>query len=174
MSCGPRNTKFSCLELGITPKVLFYRMASSCKTNPDAIQTLLKSAVLCSDATIKLEGNSYSITGDPTEVALIVAAAKANLNAEDLNGLFPRVDVVPFDSENQYMATLVGKNSPMVILKGAPEVILRRCTEHLGGFPLMCSKYMLKLNSLGRKGMRVLAVAQKRAMPTKINLQLTE
>lgn len=147
--------------VGYNPQGAFLSNGIELQNNPDDIETLLKSAVLCSDATIKLEGSSYSITGDPTEVALIVAAAKAKLDAEELNALYPRIDVVPFDSENQYMATLVGKNSPMIIVKGAPEVILKRCTEHLGGYSIDVQQIHTQIEQLGAKGMRVLAVAQK-------------
>ena len=77
---------------------------------PDDVKTLLKNAVLCSDANIKKEGTSYGITGDPTEVALIVAAAKANIEANELRKTHPRIDVIPFDSDLQYMATLIGNH----------------------------------------------------------------
>jgi len=131
------------------------------QTNPEAIQILLKNAVLCSDATIKPEGDSFNVTGDPTEVALIVAAAKANINAGELNEMHPRTDVIPFDSESQYMATLVDKYNPFIIIKGAPEVIIKRCSEHFGGFPLDTQQINSEIERLGSKGMRVLAVAQK-------------
>jgi magnesium-transporting ATPase (P-type) len=140
---------------------------------PAVIQTLLKNAVLCSDATIKAEGNSYSITGDPTEVALIVAAAKAKFDTDNLHRLFPRKDVIPFDSELQYMATLIGHTSPLIIIKGAPEVILKRCSAHLGDFPFETSQIQLQIEQLGSKGMRVLAVAQKEYTGSS-ELELTE
>ncbi len=137
---------------------------------PDAIQTLLKNAVLCSDATIKLVGDSFQVTGDPTEVALIVAAAKANFNADELNDLHPRMDVVPFDSESQYMATLVDKKNPYIIIKGAPEVILKRCSHDLNGFSIDSQQINAQIERLGSKGMRVLAVAQKAAPPHQFEL----
>ncbi len=124
--------------------------------------TLLKNAVLCSDAGIKEEeGNKFSITGDPTEVALIVAAAKANINADELRKNHPRIDVIPFDSELQYMATLNSFEENLIILKGAPEVIMKRCSVHFGGFPLEQQQIFAEIERLGAKGMRVLAVAQK-------------
>jgi len=147
--------------VGYNPNGEFQFDGQKLNVIPDAIQTLLKNAVLCSDATIKPEGSTFSITGDPTEVALIVAAAKANLNTDELHMLQPRKDVIPFDSELQYMATLVGNTNPLVIIKGAPEVIMKRCTEHLGGFLLEALPINYQIERLGAKGMRVLAVAQK-------------
>ncbi len=123
---------------------------------------LLKNASLCSDAGIKAEeGNKFSITGDPTEVALIVAAAKANIDTEELRKNHPRIDVIPFDSELQYMATLNRLDENTIILKGAPEVIMKRCNIHFGGFALEQHEIIAQIERLGAKGMRVLAVAQK-------------
>ncbi len=147
--------------VGYNPNGEFQFDGQKLNVIPDAIQALLKNAVLCSDATIKPEGSTFSITGDPTEVALIVAAAKANFNTDELHMLQPRKDVIPFDSELQYMATLAGNTNPLVIIKGAPEVIMKRCTEHLGGFPLETLPINYQIERLGAKGMRVLAVAQK-------------
>ncbi|MBU1013263.1 MAG: HAD-IC family P-type ATPase [Bacteroidetes bacterium] len=126
-------------------------------TLPEEIKVLLKNAVLCSDANIIYEGKEYSISGDPTEVALVVAAAKAGIDTDDLRQAHQRKDVIPFDSELQYMATL----NDHVIIKGAPEVILKRCYEHIGGYSLDSQQIISQIEHLGSKGMRVLAIAQK-------------
>ena len=159
--------------VGYNPNGLFFHAGQKLNEIPEAIQTLLKNAVLCSDATIKAEGANFSITGDPTEVALIVAAAKAKFDTDNLHLLHPRKDVIPFDSELQYMATLVGNTSPIVIIKGAPEVIMKRCSAHLGGFPFETSQIQIQIEHFGGKGMRVLAVAQKEWTGGD-NLELTE
>ena len=147
--------------VGYNPNGVFMLNGQKMDEIPDVIQTLLINAVLCSDATIKAEGANFSITGDPTEVALIVAAAKAKFDTDNLHLLYPRKDVIPFDSEVQYMAALVGNTNPLIIIKGAPEVIMKRCSTHLGGFPLETSQIQTQIEHLGGKGMRVLAVAQK-------------
>lgn len=126
-------------------------------TLPDDMLLLLKKAVLCSDANVIYEANNYSISGDPTEVALVVAAAKAGISIDDLRQEIPRKDVIPFDSEKQYMATL----NDNIIVKGAPEVILKRCSTHIGGLSLDTQKIISQIELLGSKGMRVLAIAQK-------------
>ncbi|SDA97263.1 Ca2+-transporting ATPase [Algoriphagus alkaliphilus] len=124
---------------------------------PDDMLLLLKKAVLCSDANVIYTANDYSISGDPTEVALVVAAAKAGISIDGLRQEIPRKDVVPFDSEKQYMATL----NDNIILKGAPEVVLKRCSTHIGAVNLDTQKVISQIELLGSKGMRVLAIAQK-------------
>ena len=142
-----------------------YNLAGSFKQNgqdmkvlPEEINVLLKNAVLCSDANIVYEGEEYSISGDPTEVALVVAAAKATIDIDHLRQTIARKDVIPFDSEKQYMATLNNN----VIIKGAPEVVLKRCSEHIGGTKLDPQQIITQTEFLGSKGMRVLAIAQKK------------
>jgi Ca2+-transporting ATPase len=67
----------------------------------------------------------YEILGDPTEGALVVAAAKAGLDKENLEMAFPRLDEIPFQSEKQYMATLHPLDDKRVVyVKGSPERIL--------------------------------------------------
>lgn len=128
---------------------------------PDDIKLLLKNAVLCSDANFKQEDKEFSISGDPTEIALVVAASKAGFEADLLRQKYLRKDVIPFDSELQYMATLNADTIPQIILKGAPEVVLKRCPEHFGGFSLDVKMVISQIERLGAKGMRVLAVAKK-------------
>ena len=124
---------------------------------PEDMLLLLKKAVLCSDANVVYRANEYSISGDPTEVALVVAAEKAGISIDGLRQEIPRKDVLPFDSEKQYMATL----NDTIILKGAPEVVLKRCSTHIGGINLDTQKVIAQIELLGSKGMRVLAIAQK-------------
>ena len=128
---------------------------------PADIELLLKDAVLCSDSNIQEEGGYYSITGDPTEAALVVAAAKAGIDPGKLRQDYARKDVIPFDSQLQYMATLNGETERRIIIKGAPEVIMKRCAVHIGGSPLEIQQVLAQIELMGSKGMRVLAVAQK-------------
>lgn len=128
---------------------------------PADIELLLKDAVLCSDSNIQEEGGYYSITGDPTEAALVVAAAKAGIDPGKLRQDYARKDVIPFDSQLQYMATLNGETERRIIIKGAPEVIMKQCAVHIGGSPLEIQQILAQIELMGSKGMRVLAVAQK-------------
>lgn len=158
-------TSQNCIQLtgvGYNPEGAFMLNNVTLTDLPEDINTLLKNAVLCSDASIKAVGKEYSIAGDPTEVALVVAAAKAKIDADKLRKRHLRIDVIPFNSELQYMATLIWKpDSKYIIIKGAPEVIMKSCTVHFGGLPLEQQHIISQIERLGARGMRVLAVAQK-------------
>ena len=127
---------------------------------PADLRDLLVKAVLCNTATLSDDSSGPRITGDPTEVALLVAAAKADLPAESVNSLYPRLDILPFASENQYMATLHGGEAKTIVIKGAPEVILSRCRTGVGEVSQQ-QRMMAEVNRMGEKGMRVLAIACK-------------
>ena len=80
------------------------------RTDPD-VTVLLHGALLCNDA--KLEGDSdasgarsWRMVGDPTEGALVVAAAKGGFHREDLESALPRVQEIPFDSDRKRMTTI--------------------------------------------------------------------
>jgi Ca2+-transporting ATPase len=86
---------------------------------------LLKIGALCNDSTLTVSGTKAGIVGDPTEGALVVAAAKAGLTKESLHTTFPRLDEISFESENQYMATLHRVNDEYVVyVKGSTEKLL--------------------------------------------------
>ena len=94
---------------------------------------LLRIGALCNDALLTCEGDTCNIFGDPTEGALVVAAAKAGMVKEKLELAFPRLDEIPFQSEKQYMATLHPRDGGRVAyVKGAVEKLLPQ------------SKWMLK------------------------------
>jgi len=95
-----------------------------------ALLELLTSAVLSSDATLLKTSEGWDIKGDPTEGALIVAAAKAGLEKEMLMEEQPRIAEIPFTSETKRMTTLhTSKEGEKAYAKGAPEVILSSCTK---------------------------------------------
>jgi len=118
---------------GYAPHGEFSRNGSIVESSP-ALMTLLRAAVLASDAHLvqNSEGGQWHIKGDPTEGALIVAAAKAGLDKTDLDTRFPRVHEIPFTSETKRMTTLhTTPDGPVAYSKGAPEVILDSCTHQL-------------------------------------------
>jgi len=98
----------------------------------EELLTLLKIAALCNDAKLEKENGRWIIKGDPTEGALIVAAAKAGLWKEELDKENPRISEVPFSSERKRMTTVhLASKKKMAFMKGAPEVVLERCTKIL-------------------------------------------
>lgn len=126
------------------------------------IHNLLTYAVLCSDSEINHSDNKWEITGDPTEGALVVAAFKADINYKKIRNEFSRIDVLPFESENQFMATLNGNGSiNRIIIKGAPEVVIKRCTDNSEISAVNSQLVFSEIERMGNSGMRVLAIAQK-------------
>jgi len=95
------------------------------------LYTLLKGATLCNDAKLEKEEGKWVVKGDPTEGALVVAAAKADLWKEEIEKEEPRINEIPFSSERKRMTTIheaYGK-SKIAYMKGAPEIVLERCTK---------------------------------------------
>jgi magnesium-transporting ATPase (P-type) len=130
-----------------------------------AVRELLLAGVLCNDAGLREEGGDWQITGDPTEAALLVAARKAGLDEEALGTAMPRLDEIAFDSARQFMATLHQTDSGRVVmLKGAPEVVLRRCRSMIDGdgqvAPLDVPAVTEVARGLAAEGLRVLAFAR--------------
>ena len=108
------------------------RTQNSEPSQSPALRELLTAAVLCNGATLRLEEGAWRILGDPTEGALLVAAAKAALTIEALASTSHFLGEVPFDPERKMM-TIVRRtpDGPVAYVKGAPDVLLRHCTHRL-------------------------------------------
>lgn len=133
---------------------------------------LLRAGALCNDATLVEENQRHQILGDPTEGALVVAAAKAGIHRENLEKDSPRIDEIPFQSENQYMVTLQKENYKRVLyIKGSLEKILPMAayeSTQAGPQPLSESRrkhFREAAESMAREAMRVLAVASMEYPP---------
>jgi Ca2+-transporting ATPase len=99
-----------------------------------ALYGTLLAGSLCNEADLRQrKEGGFEARGDPTEVALLVAAAKAGLQREALLDRYPEEGALPFESARQYAATLRRHPAgPLLLVKGAPEQILERCTARLG------------------------------------------
>lgn len=100
-------------------------------TKEKELYILLKAATLCNDAKLEKEEGQWIVKGDPTEGALVVAAAKADLWKEEIEREEPRINEIPFSSERKRMTTMheaYGK-SKIAYMKGAPEIVLEKCTK---------------------------------------------
>lgn len=122
---------------------------------------------LCNSALVEKDGRWHA-QGDPTEVALIVAARKTNLTAK-----LPRLDTIPFESQHQYMATLHALDSTRrIYVKGAVEVLLERCANMLDAsgntIALDAEKIHRDVDAMALRGLRVLAFARKDTRAEKI------
>jgi Ca2+-transporting ATPase len=138
---------------------------------PQYLQELLKAGVLSSDAHLVHDQRAghWGIQGDPTEGALVVAAAKAGLQKAQLDNDLPRIDEIPFSSEAKRMTTLHQTDQGLVAYaKGAPEVLLRSCTSQLteqGEVPLNEQRLQAVANvgrQMAERALRVLALARQR------------
>ena len=126
---------------------------------------LASAMALCSDAELDTEGN---VTGEPTEAALIVWADKLGLKKYDLKASYPRSGEAPFDSGRKMMSTVHTANGQFIqYTKGAPDVIIGKCTHYLkDGEPVpMTEEYKSSIltanKNMADKALRVLACAQK-------------
>jgi Ca2+-transporting ATPase len=95
------------------------------------LQKLLTAGALCNDANLTRVNGAWKIKGDPTEGALVVAAAKGKLDLGQLRQAVPRVGEIPFESERKRMSTVhrAANGDLTAFVKGAPELILERCTH---------------------------------------------
>lgn len=147
-----------------------------------ALALLLKVGLLCNDAHLQEEageaGLNWRVVGDPTEGALLVAAAKGGFYREDLNIEFPRIMEFPFESVRKRMTTVhrgvlghrflddLGSGT-WGFTKGAPDVILEHCDLYMGpnGIHPLTSEdkadFLAINNQMASKAMRVLGFAVK-------------
>jgi Ca2+-transporting ATPase len=101
------------------------------------LERALAVADRANNASVRNEDGRWTILGDPTEASLIVAARKAGLEAEQLKRRFARVGEVPFSAQRRLMSTVhtdaATEGRMLVFTKGAPDVLLERCTHELVG-----------------------------------------
>lgn len=103
--------------------------------NEPALQRLLEIQALCNDARLEHitenKADEWRIVGDPTEGAMIVAAAKAGMEQGSMNKQYPRAQEIPFDSQRKLMTTMhtYGEGMFLALTKGAPDILIERCTR---------------------------------------------
>lgn len=130
---------------------------------PD-VSELARAALLCNDARLEQTGEQWKIHGDPTEGALIVLARKAELDAQLEEKRWPRTDVIPFESQHRFMATLHHDHEGhgCIYVKGAPERVMDMCDRQRdkeGDRPFDRDYWLKCIEGLANEGQRVLAVA---------------
>lgn len=137
-------------------------------TSDPALILLLRAGALCNNATYERLEEKWNILGDSTEVALLVAAAKAGLNKLLLEDECPRTFEEPFSTETRRMATVNRCNSSsFVFVKGAPEILLEQCDlAYNNGAPEpfeddLKNYYREHNERMATNGMRVLGFAYK-------------
>lgn len=123
-----------------------------------ALEETLLAGLLCNDAS---HSDQEGLVGDPTETALLAAAHSVGLDHRSLHEQHPRRDAIPFESEQQFMATLHG--SQRILLKGSVEAVLQRCSSALDaqGQPQPLDREAIEqaVSAMAAQGERVLAFA---------------
>jgi magnesium-transporting ATPase (P-type) len=127
---------------------------------------LARAALLCNDADLRQVQETWQIQGDPTEGALIPFAMKAGLDPATEHAAYPRTDVIPFESQHRFMATLHHDHAGhgIVYVKGAPEQVLGMSDRQLSqgaDRPLDLGYWRQRLDEIANQGQRLLAVAMK-------------
>lgn len=131
-----------------------------------ALHECLLAGMLCNDSAIIEKDGVWSIAGDPTEGALLVAAEKAGLRHAAIHAGSPRVDMIPFESDHMFRATLHDHAEGRRIYKaGALERLLERCTHMLDahGEPVAIDADAIRdaAQALAAEGMRVIAFCRR-------------
>ena len=140
--------------------------------NSSALEECIKAGLLCNDSHLEKKNGQWQVVGDPTEGALIVVANKVGITRSSLEEEMPRLDVIPFESEFQYMATLhetssfaSDKKQGTIYVKGSVEAILKRCQQMLDVegnlIPLDAETIHQEVDAMANLGLRVLAFAKK-------------
>lgn len=142
---------------------------------------IIEFATLCTDCEISVKNGSRIVSGEPTEKAIVEESINLGTVKNDLEILMPRVNEIPFDSNRKMMTTIhkLG-NKYRVITKGAPDVLLQRCTKeileannsnNIRVQALQTSKIQNDNRQMAQKALRVIAVAYKDIdfLPSKID-----
>ena len=125
------------------------------------LAALVEVMAVCNDSHVVEEDGAWKVNGEPTEGALRTLALKAQFD----DGGYERLAVIPFESENKFMATLnrLPDGNARILLKGAPDRLLERCTaQRMDGqdnAALDREFWERQIEELGNKGLRVLAAA---------------
>jgi len=150
--------------------------AAALAAHSPAAAALVEAAALCNDASLHEKEQHWVLAGDPTEGALLTLAMKAGLSPTVVQVDRPRLDVIPFESEHRFMATLHAcEAGSEVLAKGAPERILAMCSQQLEADgverALDEAHWHNRIEAQARAGRRVLAFARCRLSAGKQDLE---
>ncbi len=160
---------FTVSGAGYAPEGTFSTNGGTPSVPTPALRQMLIAATLASDTQIvQLPGGGWDIKGDPTEGALVVAAAKAGIEKGSFDSAYPRIHEIPFSSETKRMTTIHETDGKYTAYaKGAPEVILAGCDFVItanGEKTLDASQreqILSQAQALAGEALRVLGIASK-------------
>lgn len=143
------------------------------------LHELIRAGVLCNNARLEKKAENWIIHGDPTEGALLTLAHKAEMDSDFLRQEMPRIDIIPFESEHRYMATLHHDHSghAFVFVKGAPEHVLSMCSQQRSSgedMPISLKHWHETMHAMAGRGQRLLAIAFKAATASQTQIGFTD
>lgn len=158
---------------GYNPEGDFFVSGGKIQGEDVSLDLTLLIGMLCNEASVYIKNGAWRVDGDPTDGALIISAMKRGFDLKKSNQEYPLIDIVPFESERGYMATLHEHNGKkLVFVKGAPEKIFEmfKSACYIDGRVETCySKQLLsEARFLASQGLRVLAMAYKE-IPSETN-----
>lgn len=172
------NKIFDVAGNGYEPSGDFMLENSPINEIPNELFECLKAGYLCNESYLVKKDGSYFIKGDPTEGALIVSAIKGGIDEYHITQENPRLDLLPFESDRQYMATLnKSSNTNNIYLKGSIEKVLNICDYALvDGKKVPIDKEIIikEAENSSAFGLRVLAMASKESKKEKIDSELLD
>ena len=128
--CTDKTGTLTLNEMTVTRVFTNMKVFSEQNWNNREVKRLAIFATLCNNTNVHKEKHTYQMIGDPTEVALVNLAIKTNVEPIQTIETFQRLDELPFDSRRKRMTTVHQiKNHRVIIMKGAPEVVLQYCTK---------------------------------------------
>jgi Ca2+-transporting ATPase len=155
--------------VGFEPKGEFISDSILDVKEDETVKMLLRIGLLCNNAELQFKEGSWKILGDPTEGALLVLAAKANLWKDRMRESYPYVAELPFSSERKMMTTIHKTTKGLqAYVKGAPETVLELCNQIQEGKELKNlekeerEKILGVTRRMAAEGLRVLAFAYKK------------
>src|SRR6266446_3124446 len=124
------ESRFAVSGEGYTTTGGFFADGVACTVAAEPLLVdLLRAAAACNDAELRQEDHHAVVVGDPTEVALLVVAAKGGITRTGVESAMPRLRTLPFDADGKRMTVIRTRvDRSWAFVKGAPEVILERCT----------------------------------------------
>jgi Ca2+-transporting ATPase len=171
------NKMVSVTGVGYEPKGEFQIEGNDDVTQSEPFSLLMNGALLCNDAELIVEEEKLRVKGDPTEGALLIVAAKAGVQHNEVRVKYPRISELPFSSDRKRMTSVhhLPNGEQIVYMKGAPEVILDRCSYvyESGDVEKLTEKRrkeILKINKeMAGEALRVLGMAYKKTSANNTN-----
>lgn len=155
--------------LKIRPLVLALEIGTLCNDADLVAKRESEASVLQRFKNKVTKTDKYSFNGDPTEGAILIAAAKAGIIKSKIDSEYKRIDEIPFDSDRKCMSVICAnpKGEMAVYSKGAPDVIIQKCSKILTSrgvselTPTIKKQIMRSNELMATNALRVIGVAYK-------------